>query len=844
MSLSLLGETKVVKIEETHRQFFDSYCSDCHNAKKKKGKVRLDAEGFPFEIKTIQDADNWQKILDAIQSSEMPPEDDPQPKAQDKLAFLDMLSGKLVEARSALSDAGGKITMRRLNRREYGNTMKEVLGISVDSSNLPNDQSSSNFDTDGGGLYMSPDQIEQYLGIARNAVKSALVYSSTDKPVVTRVEPEKGVGKFVQKKRDRYLEHYEDSQKFRAAQKEQKKPDPKEFNLIDARDADIAENFYKRFFNTYNNYVNHPLTKDGILLSLWHPFSNYKFSVHNYTKTIEVTPKKKGQKPKKKSVKAWYPDGLYKVRVRVGKTKEATPERCFMDLGTLNKENSFKGLHTFHVTAPADKPQIVEAFIELSSSNRRLAIKEKSNDATARFKYTSNRKKGNAGPAQAIWVDWVEWEGPLKSQKPGHINDILNRLNNQTTDDETVKLLSRFAKVVFRGENVSSTYLQKLLSIYKNEKALGKKPLEAIVEPLAVILASPSFLYITEPLVEIKEKSLNQYEIANRLSYFLWSSPPDHKLIKAASKGELKGESLKVHLDRMLADPKVENFYESFVYQWLGMDRLSFFQFNAAKFPNFDETLKSAAAEEVYQTVKYIVDKNIGTQNLLKSDFIIINGLLANHYGIPNISGDEFRKVELPKDSIRGGLTSMAAIMAMGSDGKHTSPVERGAWVLRKILNDPPPPAPANVPQLSRLEGKKLTVQQMLQVHQEEPQCSHCHKKMDPIGLGLENFDPTGQWRTKDNLNKLKVKIKPAGTMHKGPSFENYLELRDIFYSRADDFNRGLITNLVSYSLGRPSGFSDQPFIDQLHSDMKKNQNSMRSLIHAIIQSKEFRTKK
>ena len=209
-----------------------------------------------------------------------------------------------------------------------------------------------------------------------------------------------------------------------------------------------------------------------------------------------------------------------------------------------------------------------------------------------------------------------------------------------------------------------------------------------------------------------------------------------------------------------------------------------------------------------------------------------------------NITGSEFRRVDLPKASIRGGLTGMAAVLAMGSDGKHTSPVERGAWVLRKVLNDPPPPAPANVPQLSRLEGKKLTVQQMLQVHQEEPQCSHCHKKMDPIGLGLENFDPTGKWRFKDDLNKVKVKIKPAGSLYKGPSFKNYLELREIFYSRADDFNRGLITNLISYSLGRPSGFSDRPFIEKLHGHMKEHDNSMRALIHAIVQSKEFRTKK
>ncbi|MCH2208101.1 MAG: DUF1592 domain-containing protein [Lentisphaerales bacterium] len=840
---SVNAEEKTIKIDEKYRQFFDSYCIDCHNAKKKKGKVRLDAEGFPFEIKTVKDADSWQHILDAIQSSEMPPEDDPQPTKEDKLEFLGMLSGKLVEARKALSDAGGKMTMRRLNRREYENTMKEFLGVPVDGSNLPSDHSAGSFDTDGGALFMSPDQIEQYLKIARNGVKRALHVDRLKEPLVERYQPETSINKFIQKKRDRYLSHYEDSQRFREAQKRGENADAKKFNLIDARDADIAESFYKRFFKTYDNYVNHPLSKTGSLLSLWHPYPSLKFTIGNYKRQITVPAKKAGGKPQKKNANGWFPEGLYKIRIRVSQTNEAQPERCFMDLGVIGKENDFKRLKTFHITAKQDSPQIVEAYVELST-NRRFALKEKSNDATARFKYSASNRKYKAGPAQAIWVDWIEWEGPLKIEKPVHIANVLQKINKSSTGEVVKGVLKKFATVAFRGEAISPDYLDKLVAIYKLEKANGKKPQEAIHEPLAIILASPSFLYITEPSGTLKAKKLTQSELANRLAYFLWSSAPDKKLLAAAKNYELQGEGLNTHVERMLKDPKISAFYRSFVYQWLSMERLSLFQFNAFKYPDFDETLKDAAADEVYETVKYLVDNNLGTQNLLKSDFIVINGLLANHYGIPNITGSEFRRVNLEKGSIRGGLTGMAAVAAMGSDGKHTSPVERGAWVLRKILNNPPPPAPANVPQLSRLEGKKLTVQQMLEAHQEEPQCSHCHKMIDPIGLGLENFDATGKWRTNDDLNKVKVKINPAGALYKGPSFKNYFELRDIFYSRADDFNRGLITNLVSYSLGRPSGFSDQSFIEELQKQMKKNNNSMRSLIHAIVQSKEFRTKK
>jgi hypothetical protein len=844
LMLSTSADDKSVQIDEKYRHFFDSYCTDCHNAKKKKGKVRLDAEGFPFEIKTIQDADNWQNILSAVQSTEMPPEDEPQPKKEHKVEFLDMLSGKLVEARSVLSDAGGKMTMRRLNRREYENTMKAVLGISVDGSNLPNDQASSNFDTDGSALYISPDQIEQYLTIARSGIKQALMVDKLKEPITQRYQPETSINKFVQKKRDRYLGHYEDSQRFREAQKNEKKADPKKYHLIDARDADIAESFYRRFFKTYDNYVNHPLAKTGSLLSLWHPYPRLNFTITSYKRKITIPPKNKGGKPKVKNANGRYPNGLYKIRVRVAKTKDADPSRCFMDLGTIGKENDFKRLKTFHITSEEDNAQIVEAIVELGENNRRLALKEKSNDATARFKYSSSSKKYKTGPPQAIWVDWIEWEGPLKTKKPNHIDSILRRVNKKASSDTIQSVLEDFARVAFRGETVSPSYITKLVAIYNAEKLPGKKPIEAISEPLSIILASPSFLYIAEPSAEQKSKKLNQQELANRLSYFLWSSLPDNELLEVARKGELQGAALKSQVNRMLNDPKIETFYKSFVYQWLSMERLSLFQFNAFKYPNFDETMKAAAADEIFQTVKYLVDHNLGTQNLLKSDFVIINGLLANHYEIPNVTGNEFRKVKLPKNSIRGGLTGMAAVMAMGSDGKHTSPVERGAWVLRKILNNPPPPAPANVPQLSRLEGKKLTARQMLDAHQAEPQCSHCHKKIDPIGFGLENFDATGKWRTKDDLNKVKIKIDPAGTLYKGPSFKNYLGLREIFYSHTDDFNRGLITNLLSYSLGRPTGFSDRPLIDKLQIYMKKNKNSLRSLIQVIVQTKEFKTKK
>ena len=289
--------------------------------------------------------------------------------------------------------------------------------------------------------------------------------------------------------------------------------------------------------------------------------------------------------------------------------------------------------------------------------------------------------------------------------------------------------------------------------------------------------------------------------------------------------------------------------------QWLAMDRLDFFQFDLALYPKFDDSTKAAARREVYETFAHLLRENGRLSDLLKADYVVVNGLLGDYYGLEGVHGDEFRKVSLPAASPRGGLLGMAAVHAMGSNGEHTSPVERGAWVLRKLLNDPPPPAPPNVPQLARLAGKSLTTRERVVLHQEEPQCASCHRKIDPIGFGLENFDAVGAWRTTDSSMAInaagkpdpKTKktwtIDPAGALHGGPAFADFYGLREIVASRPEQFARGFTAALIQYALGRPCGFGDDPLIDAIVSDARSHDLGTRSFIHALVQSKAFRTK-
>jgi len=366
---------------------------------------------------------------------------------------------------------------------------------------------------------------------------------------------------------------------------------------------------------------------------------------------------------------------------------------------------------------------------------------------------------------------------------------------------------------------------------------------------LSVILTSPGFLYLAEPNEEKTVRPLNANELAVRLSYFLWSAPPDDNLLALARTGDLKKPAvLAREVDRMLASPKADEFVRGFVHQWLGLARLDFFQFDTKQYRDFDDSTKGAARQEVYETFAHLLRQNESLTKLIKNDQVYVNGLLANYYGLDGIAGDRFRMVNLPKDSPRGGLLGMAAILAMGSNGRDTSPVERGAWVLRKIMHEPPPPAPPNVPQLNRLENKILSTRERLAAHQEQPQCAQCHRKIDPIGFGFENFNAAGKWRTAETYEKKGVgsktwPIDPAGAFYKGAHFKDYFELRDQLAAKPEKFARGFSEALVEYGMGRPFGFLDEPLAVEMITQARSQDYQMAAFIRALVLSKTFQTK-
>jgi len=854
------------QLDEKHRAFFQDYCVACHNADQQKGKVRLD--DLAFTIESIPSADLWQKILNALNAGEMPPEDEEQPEKGRKTEFLDALSQTLVTARKVLSDQGGKITMRRLNRREYRNSIRDLLGVEIDVRDLPADGGTGSFDTVGASLFMSGDQIEQYLALGRRALDEHFERRvGTKTPLRARTEAEEFGNKRMEGNLKRLVDTHARYEKWMAAVEEAAKrpeneklaaelrqstaipsmnpydgrrvglsfnnkwevlkgaPSPTEFGIRDAESGRVDELEHIYQFQYFTDYLGLPQRDTGAWLGFYFAYRE------TY---VAAGPK--------------WPAGRYTLRMRVAANGAVPKERRFLEVGQRSEDpkdvSTFFVFGAHQVTGTLEEPQIIEVPVDVKATgHREFAIRERRpNSRVAEMAtFHDHFAQTGTGPVHAIWVDWFEIEGPLGTA-PAPVSLA-------PEGDDLRAVIERFATRAFRGKPPEPAYIDRLVHLAEARRAAGDTMENALKEPLSAVLASPAFLYLHEPAAEKGRRALDDSELATRLAYFLWSAPPDDELLALARRGELRQPAvLLAQTDRLIASERSREFVSGFTHQWLGLDRLDFFQFEFRQHRAFDDSAKADARREVYETVGHVLRENLGLHQLLKSDFVVINGLLADYYGFDGVTGDGFRKVSLPAGSPRGGLLGMAAILAMGSNGQHTSPVERGAWVLRKLLHDPPPPAPPNVPQLARLDGKILSARERMIAHQEEPQCASCHRKIDPIGFGLENFDAAGKWRTEDTYEKKGVgkktwPVDAAAAFHNGPAFRDYFELRDIVASRSDRFARGFTEALIEYALGRPYGFGDEELAASIVEAARAKDFAMREFIHTLVASEVFRSK-
>ncbi|WP_010585790.1 DUF1592 domain-containing protein [Schlesneria paludicola] len=831
------AELATVTMPERHRAFFKNYCVDCHNSETKDGNLQLD--DIAFSLDTVEKAERWQKILNQLNSGSMPPKDAKRPDNREKTEFLDDLAHSLAKARKSLSDVGGVITMRRLNRREYKNSIRDLLGIELDVSDLPDDRGVGGFDTVGASLFMSSDQFEQYHALGRRALNEAFARSSLSTDIHARQrqsehrETEELAKRVV---RGTYSGYYLGGFKQGLAWRnsDRSKP-PSEFGLTDEVEVDYRIQAFEKYGPSYAAYLSNPLSDTGSLLT--------SYSVADEVIALPPDTPSDWDKTVRKPV----PTGTYRLKMRIGAISPKSGKRHFVEMGTRTSNVEFAFLRSFEITGTVAQPQILEITVSVAADGpRSFVFREKRARLPDDEIFLNAIKQNGVIPDPELWIDWVEWDGPLPTPAgEDAMFRIVGAEANETTESAR-KIIERFTSLAFRGQEPEADFIDRLVRLFESSRQTGRSFEESLKVSLSTVLASPGFLYLSEAHSQSERRELTLMELASRLSYFLWSAPPDNELLTLARNGDLRNpDRLSQQVNRMIASEKSRDFVTGFTHQWLGMDRLDFFQFNTKLYPRFDESTKAAAKAEVFATVEHLLRNKGSLSSLLKSDFIVTNGLLANYYEIEGVTGDHFRPVSLSASSPRGGLLGMAAILAIGSNGETTSPVERGAWVLRKLLNDAPPPAPPNVPQISRLEGQLLTTRERLAAHQEEAQCASCHRKIDPIGFGLENFNAVGSWRTEDRYVKPGIgnkewTIDPAGAFHNGPSFKSYFELRDLIAAREDDFAHGFSEALIEYALGRPYSFSDEDLAMRLVARAKTQNFSMQEFFQALVASPEF----
>lgn len=812
------------------RGFLEKHCIACHGPEKQKGKLRLDE--LSLELSNDSIAAHWQDVLDNLNAGDMPPEEEPQPSKGELTGFLAELTGKLRNARRQLSDQGREVAMRRLNRREYVHSIESLFGFQVGTDSLPEDDPADPFDTIGSQQFFSSYHFEKYLEMGRVIVTDALALGNQGRQTVkTQVEqPEERANRQI---RDRYRQRMERWREVVAALEAGKTFKDADFPLnFDAKDRRFdgrGLHFYLNFHAERSAgpaaYLKKELIEKGLYLT--------RRSGGRWTAGI---------------VKHGYdPRGSYKVRLLAGINEEPPESRTFVSVNDKGRV-----LAPLKIYGTAHQNEMIERDYQPlhGSSHFGFQVEERRNEMIDAKSYV--RKVDPYGDWSSIFVDRLEVEGPFYGEltffeKVAFPNGPSPKRNQpvERTDEDAKVLIDSFAHEAFRRREMDPVFRAKLHDLYDQGRGSGLEPEEALIDPLAVVLASPGFLYLSEAEeAGVKRRPLTQRELAVRLSYFLWSAPPDEALYQAAVKGTLKNPAeLTRQVDRMLTDPKAEAFYHSFLSQWFELHRFDDIAVNPDEYLMFDEQVRYSAREEPIRLFEHLVKENLSLTNLIDSDFAMLDPLLAHFYGVRGVEGQGFRKVKLPPESPRGGLIGTTAFMIMGSTGDRTSPIIRGTLVLDKFLHDPSADPPPNVPELTDASKEPLSVREMIELHQSKAQCASCHAKIDPIGYGLETFDAVGLWRDEAKVGKRMEKIEQGGTLPGGKAYNDFGQFKSLLIQNKHKLARSLVEGIASYGLGRSVEFSDGDDLDVLTKRLISEDLPARSLIRNLVTSSLFQTK-
>jgi mono/diheme cytochrome c family protein len=805
--------------------FLANHCQPCHGSGKVKGQFRLSSD-LGHDFADAAAAERWRTVAGLLSGQEMPPRDRPRPDDKQLAAVVDWITQQTARAELVRGDA--RITLRRLNRDEYRATLRDLTGVDPDIAGLPLDPPTGGTSKNARTLVISPLHLELYAETARTVVDRALVQGARPKSITWRFQPEEGDG-------DEHRITLPDGQRPIVQAGQNRKEGG--FTIMHHDEWDRVAVAREMRVPRAGDYVIR-VRAAGVLPSR----QQVVVAAERELK------KRREQVDKENPGAAFYNKQQYEqdlLHFRTDRIYDYGPPRLRL-LQLLGAQS--KVVAEFDVDAGLDAPKVYE--FRTRFTTEQLSV-------VAQYDYKIPRVLENWWfqthddfPRPEVRLDWIELEGPVYDAWPPstHTRLMLPRTAADKDDHAYARrVLESFMARAYRRP-VTPGEVEAKLALVDTRK--GAPLVEAIKPALVAVLTSPFFLFIDAPAPQATPGNhLDDFQLASRLSYFLWSSMPDARLFELARQGKLhQPATLVSETQRLLADPRARALADHFAAEWLGLNEVGANPPAPLLYPQYDRHLELSIVGEAKGFFREMLDGNHGVLEFLRSNFVVINERLGRFYGIPGVKGDQFRVVALPADVKRGGLLTQASMLSITSNGTRTSPVKRGVWVLKNILGQDPGLPLANAGEIgSKVPGiDKATVRMRLEAHRRNPQCARCHTKIDPLGLALENFNAAGEWRDQEafgyegRTQPEDPRIDASARLADGTSVSGVAGLSAQLLKQGDQFRRCLAGKLLTYALGRELGLTDQPLVAAASGHLKKNGDTLRALITYIVTSPAF----
>lgn len=798
--------------------FLKQHCLECHSDDEPEAGLSLTP--LISSQALIKDRKTAEKILDVLRFGQMPPDGNERPDSAAIDAFLDGTDAILEYSDRTATPDPGRITMRRLNRTEYANTVRDLFGLDFNpAEDFPSDDIGYGFDNIGDVLTLPPVLMERYLAAAESISERAITPNPPEVPrrqLATRyAEP---AGRDVPEDR------------FRPITLDEPENGIKTGPLFTR--YQVPEGNYKFRTRVFAEAPEGQVVKVAILAG----GTDWTDGIANDEDAAQIFGA---------AVNGLKPFRIIDI-IEVTARKADDAQRIEVQFGPV------KGLERMAVAlVKPELPPAVEPQPE--AEQQELPAGDADKPADEADKPAAETEKP-APPAIKLFVEHLSLEGPLDTRPPFQ-QQLMSIASNKPVPDQTREIVKWIARRIYR-RTPTDDELSRLITLVNNVQAGGQSREQGLQLALQAMLVSPKFLFrveLDENPASPERRPLDEFQLASRLSYFIWSTMPDDELLDLAERGELS-QNIEPQVRRMLADPRAASLVDNFALQWLQLKRLDLIHPDLQQFPDFNDRLRQAMLEETRLFMQEIFREDHNVMDLIGADFTYVNFGLARHYGIdlrdygvefdPNRRsrgdfrslGRNFYRIEL-KDGSRGGLLTQASVLTVTSNPTRTSPVKRGRWILEQLMGTPPPPPPPNVPELEAQKDKLTgSLREQMEQHRENPSCANCHAKMDPIGFAFENFDAIGRYRDKDG----EFEIDASGELPGGRKFSGPKELTEILKGNRQQFVRCLSEKLLTYALGRGLEYYDRPAVNRILRSMEEGGDRFSTLVVAITQSEPF----